>query len=47
LPPRPFFSVLSFATTRVGTASTPLRVLHWQFRCGQPQTGHLPPVSVE
>ena len=47
-PPRPFFSTRSFATIRAGiAAATSRRVLHWQFRCGHPHTGHLPAVAVE
>jgi hypothetical protein len=50
LPPRPFFSIRSLATMapgRAGTDTSPVRVLHLQSRCGQPQPGHTPPVLVE
>ena len=50
LPPRPFFSMRSFATMAPGLAGTDAaaaRVLHLQSRCGQPQPGHTPPLPVE
>jgi S-formylglutathione hydrolase len=50
LPPRPFFSMRSFATTlpgREGSDSPVARVLHLQSRTGQPQPGHTRPTSVE
>ena len=48
LPPRPFVSTRSFATTRSGTVALPARRwLHWQSRCGHPHFGHFPPVEVE
>jgi hypothetical protein len=47
-PPRPFFSMCSFATMREGTgALAARRLLHWQFDSGQPQRGQIRPLSVE
>jgi hypothetical protein len=38
----------SFAVTRVGTGSSAaVRVLHWQLLAGQPQVGHVRPLSLE
>jgi|GraSoiStandDraft_23_1057293.scaffolds.fasta_scaffold236528_1 hypothetical protein len=47
-PPRPFFSMRSFATMREGTGAFAVRrLLHWQFDSGQPQSGQMRPLSVE
>jgi len=46
-PPRPFFSIRSFATMRDGSGSLAARLLHRQFASGQPQRGHMRPLSVE
>src|SRR5438552_119900 len=46
-PPRPFFSMRSFATIREGSASLAFALLHWQFDSGQPQRGHIRPFAVE
>jgi hypothetical protein len=49
-PPRPFFSIRSFATIApgfAGTVSDAAAELHLQSRCGQPQRGHTPLVAVE
>jgi hypothetical protein len=46
-PPRPFFSIRSFATMREGSGSLAVRLLHWQLVSGQPQRGHIRPFSVE
>jgi hypothetical protein len=38
----------SFATMREGTGALAARLLlHWQFDSGQPQRGHIRPLSVE
>jgi hypothetical protein len=48
LPPRPFFSIRSFAVTRGGTGwSAAPRVLHRQSFEGQPHVGQVRPLSVE
>ena len=47
-PPRPFFSMRSFATMREGSAAWAFRLLlHWQFASGQPQRGQIRPAAVE
>ncbi len=46
-PPRPFFSMRSFATIREGTGSLAFWLLHRQFVSGQPQPGQVRPVAVE
>ena len=46
-PPRPFFSMRSFATIREGRGSLALWLLHWQFVAGQPQRGQIRPIAVE
>ncbi len=48
-PPRPFFSMRSFATTRSGTAALPAVsvLLHWQFDSGQPHFTQVRPPCVE
>ena len=45
-PPRPFFSMRSFATIREGTGSLAVR-LHWQLASGHPQRGQIRPLPVE
>ena len=47
-PPRPFFSMRSFATMREGSAAWAFRLLlHWQFVSGQPQPEQIRPAAVE
>ena len=46
-PPRPFFSMCSFATIREGRGSLAFWLLHWQFASGQPQRGQIRPAAVE
>jgi hypothetical protein len=48
LPPRPFFSIRSFAVNFGGTASLRAkRLLHLQSCAGQPQVGQIRPASLE
>src|SRR5712691_2873374 len=48
LPPRPFFSMRSLATMRLGIGSSAvIRLLHLQSRAGQPQPGQTLPALVE
>jgi len=46
-PPRPFFSIRSFATIRAGTEAVPALALHLQSAAGQPQREQILPASVE
>ena len=46
-PPRPFFSMRSFATIRAGRGLLVFWLLHRQFVSGQPQPAQVRPVAVE
>src|SRR6266480_2399537 len=47
LPPRPFFSIRSLATSFDGIEAVFAVVLHLQWFAGQPQSGHVRPTLVE